>query len=104
MRDIGRRVGALLVGERSREPVGEPIALGEPHAELGRDQVRQRRRAVAHEAGGELRVEQHPGHGAAAAAQHLEVLLRRVEHADAVAVEELRERLDVDRERIDRAR
>ena len=101
MGNIGRRVRALLLGQRTREPVGEAVAFGEPHAELRGDEVRQRRRAVAHEAGGELRVEQHSGHGSAAAAQHLEVLLRGVEHPDAVAVEELRERPDVDRERID---
>ena len=62
---VAGRVRALVVGERATQPVGEPVALGGGDLQLALQQRHQRRRAVAEEAGGELRVVQPRGHGAA---------------------------------------
>ena len=56
--DVGRGVEALVERERPAGPVGEAVALGEPHVEEPLDERRERRRAHADEAGRDLRVEE----------------------------------------------
>ena len=55
---VGHRVGDGALGERSGEPVGEPVGLRELEAELALHQPGQAHAAVADEAGGHLGVEQ----------------------------------------------
>ena len=99
--DVARGVRLLVVGERPAQPVGEPIALGGVDAELGLQQRGERRRAVAGEACGELRVEQARRHRPADVGQHVEVLLSGVQHGERLRVEEPSQRVRVDRERVD---
>jgi hypothetical protein len=56
--DVGCGVLALIVGQWAPQPVGEAVALGRADAELTLQQGDQRRRAVADESAGHLRVEQ----------------------------------------------
>ena len=56
--DVGGRVFALIDGQRPPQPVGEAVALGRADPELTLQQGNQRRRAVADETTGHLRVEQ----------------------------------------------
>ena len=56
--DIGHGVRALVGRQRPAGPVGEPIALGEAHAEDALAERRERWRAVAEEAARDLGVEE----------------------------------------------
>ena len=99
--DVGRGVLELARLERPAQPVGEPVGLGQPQAELALVQRGQRRRGHAEEAGGDLGVEQALRDGAAGEVEDLEVLVGGVQHRERVAVEDLGERREVDRERVD---
>ena len=58
--DVGGGVRALARREGPAQPVREAIGLGHLHAELAGEEVAERRRGMAEEAGRQLRVEQ-PG-------------------------------------------
>ena len=101
VRHVGRCVLALIDGERTAQPVGEPVALGRADAELALQQGDQRRCAVAHEAARDLRVEQASRHASGGVREHVEILLRRVKDCQRVGLEETIERPYVDGQRVD---
>ena len=82
--DVGGGVLHLVVGQRPAQPVGEPIALGRRHTDLALQQRHQRRRAVAGEPGGDLRVEHPRRDRPGGVGQHVEVLLGGVDDAQRV--------------------
>ena len=96
MLHVGHRVRDRPLGERPGQPVGQPIGLRQPEAQLPLHQARQTHAAVAHEPGRHLRVEQAPGQGAAHPGEDLEVLAGGVHEAHAITVEHRGERRDVD--------
>ncbi len=70
-------------------------------AELTLQQGDQRRRAVADETTGHLRVEQSPRDAPGGVREHVEILLRRVEDCQRVRFEQPSEGADVDGQRVD---
>ena len=99
--DIDGGVRALAVGQRTTQPVGQPVALGRRDPDLPLQQRDQRRRAVAHETSGQLRVEHLRRDGPDRVGQHVEVLLGSVDHTQRLGGEQRLERTHIDRERID---
>ena len=103
MRNIAGGIRFLIVGERPTQPVGEPIALGDGDLEFALQQAGQRWRSVANKTGSELGVEETLWHCATRMSEHIEVLLRGVQHALRVALEQRAQRGDIDCQRIDQS-
>jgi hypothetical protein len=97
---VGHRVGALVGAEGAAEPIGQAVALGQVHAHVALGQGRQRRQRVAHEPGGELRVEQRPRQHTARQIEHLEVLGGGVHHHHGRSGQGVAEGTEVHRQRI----
>jgi hypothetical protein len=101
VRHVGRRVLALVGRQRTPQPVREAVALDRAHAQLALEQRDERGRPVADEPRSDLGVVQAAGHRADGVREHVEVLLRRVQHGEHLAVEQPAHRRHVDGERID---
>lgn len=99
--DVGGGVLELTVGERSAQPVTQAVGLGEADPQLAGQQGGQRGGGRAEEAGGDLGVEEAPGHGGAGGVEHLEVLAGGVHHGQAGALEQWPQPGDVDLEGVD---
>ena len=97
---IAGRVTALVVGERTSQPVGEAVALRCGDPQLGLEQRDQRRRAVAEETGGELGVVHAPWHRTDGVMQYVEILLCRMQHRQYLAVEQQLQGAEVHRQRV----
>ena len=104
MIDVGSRICQLLGGQRTAQPVGEPITFCGRHLQLGHQQRHERRGAVAEKAGGELGVVHVCRHCAAGVGEHVEVLLGGVQNRNGVAGEQAPQRRQVDRQRVDQRR
>jgi hypothetical protein len=101
MLDVCGRVFLLRAGERSTEPVREPVAFRRGLAELALHEHDEGRRGVTDEARRDLGVVEVPGHGADGVGEHVEVLLGGVQHGKRVGLEQLPEQSWINRERVD---
>ena len=81
--------GCCSSPQRSPQPVGEPVGLGQPLPSSRSHQASQRRQRCADEAGGQLGVEQPARHGAARQVEDLEILAGGVHHGQARPLEHL---------------
>ena len=99
--DVVQGVGDLALRNRTDQPVGEPVGLGERNAEHLVHQAGQRRRGEPEEAGDDLGVEDGGGDGPAGRHEHIEILRRGVGHRDARPAEDPGQRRRVHRERVD---
>ncbi len=99
--DVGDRVVQLGLGQWAAEPVGQSVTLGQALAQLPLVERRERGAAQPQEAGGHLRVEDGGRHSSTRTIEDLEILGRGVQHGQSVPVEDLGQRRDVDRQRVD---
>ena len=98
---VGRRVLELVAVDRAPQPVGQPVAFGEPDPEHALDQRAQRGRAEPGEPGRHLGVEHRRRDGARLLLEHLEVLPGRMHDGDAGPFEHVSQRAQRDRQRVD---
>jgi hypothetical protein len=98
---VGGGVLALAVAQGPPEPVGQTVTLGWRDPDLALQQRHQRRGAVADEAGRQLGVEHLRRYRTDRMGEHVEILLCGVDHTQRIGREQLLERCDVDRERVD---
>jgi hypothetical protein len=99
--DVARRILQLLIGERAVEPVGETVSLRDSYPQLMVEKVAERGTRVAHEARGDLGVEQGRRGAPTGQLENLEILTGGMDEGGAVPGQDVAEGRDVDGERVD---